>query len=205
MAFIKGLDIISVTDHNACRHARVLWELSDALGILFVPGMEVQTREEVHMLCYFPTVEAIEAFDEKLECYKSMIPNNIKVFGNQIILDGNDKKVGEIANALILSVELSIEELEAMVLSYNGAIVPAHINKSSNSLLVNLGFIPSDLKISCIEIHEKSPINDKLLGTYKRLYNSDAHYLENIQEPIHSIEIKKKTSCALIDYLSGKD
>ncbi len=205
MAFIKGLDIISVTDHNACRHARVLMELSDVLGILFVPGMEVQTREEVHMLCYFPTIEAIEAFDEKLEAYKSTIPNNIKVFGNQFILDANDKKVGEIENALILSVELSIEELEAMVLSYDGAIVPAHINKSSNSLLVNLGFIPSDLKISCIEIHKKSPINEKLLGTYKRLYNSDAHYLENIQEPIHSIEIKEKTSRAVIDYLSGKD
>jgi len=205
MAFVKGLDIISVTDHNACKHARVLKELSDALGILFIPGMEVQTREEVHMLCYFPTVEAIEAFDVKLELFKSKIPNNSKVFGSQLILDGNDMKIGEIANALILSVDLGIEELEAMVLNYAGAIVPAHINKSSNSLLVNLGFIPSDMKISCIEIHEKSPINEKLLGSYKRLYNSDAHYLETIQEPIHTIEIKEKTSHALIDYLSGKD
>ena len=92
-----------------------------------------------------------------------------------------------------------------MVLSFNGAMVPAHINKSANSLLVNLGFIPLELKISCIEIHEKSPINEKLLGNYKRLYNSDAHYLENIQEPIHTIDINEKTSRALIDYLTGKD
>ncbi len=205
MAFVKGLDIISVTDHNACRHARVLKELSDALGILFIPGMEVQTREEVHMLCYFPSVEAIEAFDEKLEMYKSKIPNNTKVFGNQLILDGNDIKIGEISNALILSVELGIEELEEMILNHEGAMVPAHINKSSNSLIVNLGFIPSDLRISCIEIHEKSPINEKLLGAYKRLYNSDAHYLENIQEPIHTVEIKEKTSQAMIDFLTGKD
>lgn len=205
MAYIKGLDIISVTDHNACKHAGVLKKLSDALGILFIPGMEVQTREEVHMLCYFPTVEAIEAFDAQLEAFKSKMPNNPKVFGNQIILDEHDVQIGEITNALILSVELSIEELEAMVLSYEGAIVPAHINKSSNSLLVNLGFIPSDLKISCVEIHEKSPINDKLLGRYKRLYNSDAHYLENIQERIHTLDIKEKTSRALIDYLMGKD
>lgn len=205
MAFVKGLDIISVTDHNACKHARVLKELSDVLGILFIPGMEVQTREEVHILCYFPSVEAIEAFDENLEMYKSKISNNTKVFGNQLILDGNDVKIGEISNALILSVELSIEELEEMVLKYEGAMVPAHINKSSNSLIVNLGFIPSELRISCIEIHEKSPINEKLLGNYKRLYNSDAHYLENIQEPIHMVEIKEKTSQAVIDFLTGKD
>lgn len=205
MAFIKGLDIISVTDHNACKHASVLKSLADALGILFIPGMEVQTREEVHMLCYFPTVEDIETFDEQLESYKSKIPNNSKVFGNQLIMDAYDVKIGEITNALILSVDLGIEELEAMVLSFNGAMVPAHINKSANSLLVNLGFIPLELKISCIEIHEKSPINEKLLGNYKRLYNSDAHYLENIQEPIHTIDINEKTSRALIDYLTGKD
>jgi hypothetical protein len=205
MAYIKGLDIISVTDHNACKHAGVLKTLADILGILFIPGMEVQTREEVHMLCYFPTVTAIEAFDEALESYKSKIPNNSKVFGNQLILDANDVQIGEITNALILSVDLSIEELEAMVLSYDGAIVPAHINKSSNSLLVNLGFIPSEMKIRCIEIHEKSPINEKLLGNYKRLYNSDAHYLESIQEPIHTIDLNEKTSYALIDYLTGKD
>ena len=205
MAYIKGLDIISVTDHNACKHAGVLKALADTLGILFIPGMEVQTREEVHMLCYFPTVTAIEAFDEALESYKSKIPNNSKVFGNQRILDENDVQIGEIANALILSVDLSIEELEAMVFSFEGAIVPAHINKSSNSLLVNLGFIPSEMKICCIEIHEKSPINEKLLGNYKRLYNSDAHYLESIQEPIHTIDLNEKTSYALIDYLTGKD
>ncbi len=205
MAFIKGLDIISVTDHNACKHAAVLKALAETLGILFIPGMEVQTREEVHMLCYFPTVTAIEAFDAALESYKSKIPNNSKVFGNQMILDANDVQIGEISNALILSVDLSIEELEAMVFSFEGAIVPAHINKSSNSLLVNLGFIPSEMKIRCIEIHEKSPINDKLLGNYKRLYNSDAHYLESIQEPIHTIDLNEKTSFALIDYLTGKD
>jgi hypothetical protein len=205
MAFIKGLDIISVTDHNACKHARVLKALSDAAGILFIPGMEVQTREEVHMLCYFPTVTAIEAFDDKLELYKSKILNNTKVFGNQLILDADDVIIGEIANALILSVEIGIEDLEALVLSFGGAIVPAHINKSSNSILVNLGFIPSEMKISCIEIHEKSPINEKLLGTYRRLYNSDAHYLENIQEPVHTIDLAEKTSYALIDYLTGKD
>lgn len=205
MAYIKGLDIISVTDHNACKHAGVLKALADTIGILFIPGMEVQTREEVHMLCYFPTVTAIEAFDEALESYKSKIPNNSKVFGNQLILDANDVQIGEITNALILSVDLGIEELETMVLSFEGAIVPAHINKSSNSLLVNLGFIPSEMKICCIEIHEKSPINEKLLGNYKRLYNSDAHYLESIQEPIHTIDLIEKTSYALIDYLTGKD
>ena len=123
-----------------------------------------------------------------------VFPDHSEVNDEGIIAIGGD-----------LSVELSIEELEEMVLKYEGAMVPAHINKSSNSLIVNLGFIPSELRISCIEVHEKSPINEKLLGNYKRLYNSDAHYLENIQEPIHMVEIKEKTSQAVIDFLTGKD
>ena len=71
MAFIKGLDIIAITDHNACSHVRIAPEIAEALGILFVPGMEVQTREEVHILCYFRQVDAIEAFDRELSKFKS--------------------------------------------------------------------------------------------------------------------------------------
>ncbi|HAS74286.1 MAG TPA: phosphoesterase, partial [Clostridiales bacterium UBA8960] len=137
MAFIKGLDIIAVTDHNACHHSRAIDALASKLGILAIPGMEVQTKEEVHMLCYFPTVDLLEAFDASLMPKKAKIKNNIKIFGNQSILDENDALIGEVEDALIMSINISIEELVALVETFKGALVPAHVNKSSNSILAN--------------------------------------------------------------------
>jgi PHP family Zn ribbon phosphoesterase len=204
MAFVKGLDIIAITDHNACNHVRIANELAEALGILLIPGMEVQTREEVHILCYFPTVDAIECFDVQLSPLKSKIRNRIDVFGHQTILDINDALVCEYEDALIMSVDISLEALKSLVESFGGIMVPAHVNKSANSILVNLGFIPTDLNIKCVEIHEKSPINEIFIRNYQRIYNSDAHYLENLSEPIHFIELGEKTRIALIDYLTGK-
>lgn len=204
MAFVKGLDIIAITDHNACNHVRTASDLAEALGILLIPGMEVQTREEVHILCYFPTVDAIENFDEQLKPFKSKIPNRVDVFGPQTIRDINDEFVGEYVDALIMSVDISLEDLKTLVESYGGVIVPAHVNKSANSILVNLGFIPADLNIKCVEIHEKSPINEMFIRNYQHIYNSDAHYLENLSEPVHFIDLAEKTRSALIDYLTGK-
>jgi len=204
MAFIKGLDIIAITDHNACSHVRIASEIAEALGILFVPGMEVQTREEVHILCFFRHVDAIEAFDKELTKFKSPIPNNSKVFGHQLIMDKDDHVVAEYPNALILSVDLSLEELDQLVRSNDGVIVPAHVNKSSNSMIVNLGFIPQDLKITCVEVYAKNSIDEKTVLGYKRIQNSDAHYLVDISEPVHEIELYEKSCNAVIDYFLGK-
>ncbi|MCA0384651.1 MAG: PHP domain-containing protein [Firmicutes bacterium] len=204
MAYIKGLDAIAVTDHNACAHVRVVSELATPLGLIVVPGMEVQTREEVHVLCYFPTVEAIEAFDLALSKWKTTIKNNVKAFGHQTLMNHEDKVIGEVEIALILSVDITINDLIDLVNQYKGVVVPAHVNKSANSILMNLGFIPQDLNISTVEIYEKSDLNDRLLKGFRRIMNSDAHYLEMIHEPEYTMTTESKSIQSIIDYLSGK-
>lgn len=204
MAYIKGLDAIAVTDHNTCAHVRVVSEIAKPLGLVVVPGMEVQTREEVHVLCYFPTVDAVEAFDVALSQWKTSIKNNIKAFGQQTIMNSEDTVVGEVEIALIMSVDITINDLVDLVNQYEGVVVPAHVNKSSNSILMNLGFIPIDLNITTIEIHEKSELNDRFIKGFKRIVNSDAHYLEMIHEPEHTMNVESKSVQSIIDYLSGR-
>ena len=58
MAHIKGLDAIAVTDHSSARSLPYVKEAADYYGLILLPGIEVTTREEVHLLGYFPTVEA---------------------------------------------------------------------------------------------------------------------------------------------------
>lgn len=205
MAYVKGLDIISVTDHNACKHSRIIEALANKLDILAIPGMEVQTREEVHVLCYFKSVDHLEMFDEALEPLKSQVSNNAKIFGTQRVMDSDDHFIYEVPNALIMSINITIEELMALVERFCGVVVPAHVNKSANSILANLGFIPPDMPIKTVEIHSGSPVIERLLIGYQRIFNSDAHDLANIQEPINHMELPSKTCLAVLNYLSGKD
>lgn len=204
MAYLKGLDIISVTDHNTGKNCDVISRLADALGILAVPGMEVQTKEEVHVLCYFPHLDFLRAFEIELDKHRILIPNRPEKFGNQWIMDEDDNKVGDYPLALLLSVNISIDQLNELVDKFSGVIVPAHVNKSSNSMLSNLGFIPDTLDIKYVEAFVNAPVPKTIRDHYRILINSDAHSLGQISEPEHSMELNDKTLDAVIDFLKRR-
>ncbi len=205
MSLLKELDVIAVTDHNTGKNVRAIMELSKDFDLLLIPGMEVQTREEVHMLCYFQSVEALEAFEKALDAKRFEIPNRPDHFGNQLILDKEDHLVEVYPYALIMSIDISVEHLIALCKEHGGVCVPAHVNKSANSILANLGFIPKELGIKTIEIHRKSPVNETLIDGYQRIYNSDAHYLEHISERENVVDVASKDILSILKYLSGED
>ena len=60
MAWLKGLQLIAVTDHNSCRNARAVAEAAKELPLTVIPGIELTTAEEIHVVCLFP------GFDEGL-------------------------------------------------------------------------------------------------------------------------------------------
>jgi len=64
MAILKGLDIISVTDHNTTYNLPAINKVALDSGIMLIPGIEVQTKEEVHMLCYFRSIDSALDFDK---------------------------------------------------------------------------------------------------------------------------------------------
>ena len=204
MAHIKGLDIIAVTDHNACDNLVAIAQVAEKFDILLVPGMEIQTKEEVHVLCYFRSLSDLLGFNEVLAAYRTPILNKPKLFGHQLILNDNDEQTGEELRALMMSVDLSIEAVKVLVEKHFGCVGPAHINKASNSILVNLGFIPESLGFKTVEVHLNSPISEGLTKDFQVIYNSDAHYLEQISEPIHSMDLSERSCSAVIDYLLGK-
>ncbi len=63
-AMEKGLDMIAITDHNSTRNVRTCVEIGKKSGLFVIPGCEVNTQEEVHCLCYFPDLEAMEEFQQ---------------------------------------------------------------------------------------------------------------------------------------------
>lgn len=186
MALISGLDAIAVSDHNSVGNVRAAMEVGKRCGISVVPGMEVETAEEVHTLTLYPSVEAAEYVAG--EIYKSLpdIKNRPEIFGEQRIMDADDNIVGFEEKLLISPAGISLQSLFDLVLSVNGLFIPAHVDRHSYSILTNLGFIPDDLDIKHIEISksvsdlESYLCNRPDLKKYRVFRNSDAHYLENI-------------------------
>jgi PHP family Zn ribbon phosphoesterase len=183
MAYIKQLGAIAVTDHNSAKNLPAVAEVAKARGLVLVPGLEVQTREEVHLLCYFGELEDALRFGDVLYAYLPGLPASPDVFGEQRILNENDEIIGTEPRLLIQSLDLSIEQVAALTREYGGLVVPAHVNKSANSIFCNLGFIPPGLDFPALEVYRKAPLPDADLSGYRLIHASDAHCLAQILEP----------------------
>lgn len=189
MSYIKGLNVISVTDHNTAENLPAVMMLGEKAGIKVIPGIEVTTREEVHVLCYFNKLTDALNFGDKIYASLPDIKNNIIIFGEQNIYNSNDEIVGNMDKLLLNASSYTIEDVCALAKYHHGVMVPAHINKKSNSILEVLGFIPKNLKIDFVEVYSKTEINKKLVENYKVLRNSDAHQLTDISEAENFIEL----------------
>jgi len=189
MASIKGLNIISVTDHNSIKNYPAIKTIGDKLGIEVIPGIEVTTKEEVHILCYFRNYKDAYTFAELI--YESLpnIKNNPSIFGEQNIYNCDDEIVGNLDKLLINATSYNVNEIFDITKKNHGISVPAHINKKSNSILGVLGFIPFNLQMDFIEVFPKTSIVEKLIKDYIVLKNSDAHQLEDISEQENSVEL----------------
>lgn len=205
MSIIKGLDAVALTDHNACENVRAAAAVAGD-KIIFIPGMEVETSEEVHIVTLFPTADAAEEMQRILTDSSPFIPNRPEIFGNQYIMDENDEICGEIDRMLVTASGLDIYTVVAAAKDLGGIAYPAHIDRESYSALSNLGFIPPDLDISAVEITEKS--RAALEGEYSNRYNiitsSDAHYLWDISERNHYIEVSDASVRGILNAISNR-
>lgn len=189
MSFLKGLNIISVTDHNTTENLPAVMELSEGSGIKVIPGIEVTTKEEVHVLCYFRNLNDTMKFGSVIYDSLPFVKNNSLIFGEQNIYNCRDEITGTLDKLLINASSYSIEDIYSIAKKYNGVMIPAHINKVSNSILGVLGFIPFNLKIDFVEVYSKMPISNKITEKYKVLNNSDAHQLIDISEAVNYFEL----------------
>ena len=201
MSFLKELDCIAVTGHNTAMNLPAIKTVADVMGVVLLPGIEVTSREEVHILTYFRDVETAVEFGKMVYEHLPPIPNNAAIFGNQRILNEMDEPVGELDRLLIQATDLSIEEIAKACEEAGGACVAAHINRSSNSLLANLGFLPPEPVFSALEVYKAAPAPAVPTGDYKILYASDAHNLGDISEREFFLDLPEKSTQALFDYL----
>ncbi|HJD04035.1 MAG TPA: PHP domain-containing protein [Candidatus Mediterraneibacter caccogallinarum] len=208
MAAVKGLDVIALTDHNSCRNCPAAIYHGEKHGVTVIPGMELTTREEVHVICLFPTLENALAFDSLV--YKELMPfpNREDIFGKQQIMDPTDRVIGTVENLLINATSIPFDDVFSLTASYGGIAYPAHVDKASNSLLSNLGFVPPDSTFACAEFHDFENLHRiKKEHPYfegcRAICCSDAHYLEDILEPEYQILARSRDAADVLASISS--
>ena len=187
MAAIKGLNIVALTDHNSCKNCPAFFDACRRQGLIPIAGMELTTAEDIHIVCLFPELDDAMAFDKEIEAHLSNIRNRADIFGNQLILDGDDNIVGEEERLLISATDLWMEDALALVRAHNGYVHPAHINREANGIVSILGDIPDEYGFQYVEFKGKDDISEYktrfgFITDEKILVCSDAHYLWDINE-----------------------
>ncbi len=184
MAMLLGLDVIAITDHQSCGNCAAAMAISAALeGPLVIPGMEIESAEEIHLLCLFPDLGSARACEADIRASQPKRANRPDIFGEQWLMDENDERVGEEPRLLMSPSCYSCDEIAVRVLAAGGVCIPAHLDREANSMLVSLGAVPPDFPTDIIELSTHA-VPDAFFRThpglagYRYLVNSDAHSLE---------------------------
>ncbi len=181
-----GLSMIAITDHNACHNVEAVIEASTGTGIHVIPGMELQSKEEVHLLCLFDTVLQCRQWQEEVFKKLPPLPNEEDLFGAQFVVDASGDWIRTEDRLLATSADMALGEVVREVHSRGGMVIPAHVDRPSFSLLANLGFVPESLEVEGLEVTPHFNLTEGLrqwpqLKPWCLIVDGDAHRLREMQ------------------------
>lgn len=179
-----GIDIVAITDHNAGDNVRAAMEAAKGTSVTVLPGMEVETKEEVHFIALFAKMRAFMEWERIVEAHRSGRKNDAAKFGAQFVVDAEDNLICEKEAMLLASLTLTIKEACEIVDGLGGVAIASHIDRPSYSLLSQLGFIPPGLKLAAVEISPRLPRAEAVqkipfLKGWPLVTNSDAHTIDD--------------------------
>jgi hypothetical protein len=204
-----GLELIAITDHNAASNAAAVAEAAAGTGLTVLPGMEVQTREEVHLLCLFDTIEQVLAWQDTVFAALPKRRNDQTFFGEQYVVDATGEYLYTEERLLLVSTSLPVEGVVAGVLALGGIVVPAHVDRPSFSLVANLGFVPPGLEIAGLELSRHADPAEVArhfpqTAGYGLIVDGDAHCLEELTART-TFKVEEPTVAELALALAGRD
>lgn len=206
MCALAGLDVVALTDHNTAGNCAAFAQAARERGLLALSGMELCTREEIHVVCLFETPEEAMALSERVRSALPSIPNNPALFGPQILMDKEDGVLGEETALLAGAADIGIDEVRGLAAGLGGVAFPAHIDRPSFSLLSVLGLWDPGLGFPLAELSRYCPPDflprhPELEGV-RLITNSDAHDLDQIPDPAHFMDLPAPTARAVLDWLA---
>ena len=180
----QHLDLIAICDHNTAENAAATLREGTRQGVAVLPGMEICSREEVHLVALFNNIEDTLKMQEYVYAH---LPgkNQPEVFGHQVVADEHDQVLGENPRLIICATQLSLLDIDEKAHHLGGICISAHVDRPSYSLIGQLGFIPEDLHLDAVEVSYRVPLEKALtevvgISDYPCVTSSDAHFLHDI-------------------------
>lgn len=182
-----ALGIIAITDHNSAENVAAVVAAAQGHELRVLPGMEVQTREEVHLLCLFDTAEQALDLQEVVYAHLPPLRNRDEIFGPQFVVDASGDFVRYNDRLLLTSVSLSVDEVARAVRERQGLCIAAHIDRPAFSLLANLGLVPPDAHFAALELSRHANVEEirrhhPSTAGYAVICSGDAHRLEEMTD-----------------------
>ncbi len=184
-ALALGLGLIAITDHNAAANCESVIKAARGTGLVVLPGMEVQTSEEVHVVCLFDTLEQALTWQGIVFNHLPDLPNPEETFGAQFVVDANGDYIRTETRLLLTSTDLTLGATISRLTALGGLAIPAHVDRMSYSLLSNLGFVPQGLNSPALELFRQTSPDDARarwpqLTRWPLIHGGDAHRLSEI-------------------------
>lgn len=202
MARVSGLEVIALTDHNSAKNCPAAAAAAKEYGIGFIPGIEVNTSEDIHCVCLFPGLDEAMDFDAMLYEHIPSIRNREKIFGEQIIVNPDGTSLKE-PKLLLTGTDISIMELPQVAAKYGGLCWPAHVDRDANGLFAMLGTWPEELQVPAAEIRRKTP--EGIPPGLKIIQASDAHDLKTLMEAGFEMPLETADFAGLYRYVTGEN
>lgn len=180
-AKLEGIDIAALTDHNSSLNCPAFEKAAAEYGLATLCGMELSTAEDIHVVCLFKTAAEALKFDGYVRAHRISYANRPDIYGRQLIMDESDNVIGEHPELLTASSFIGFNDVKTLVTEFGGAAVPAHINRSANSVLPVLGAIPPEAGFTVFERLFSLPLEEGVVPDGSRIIiDSDAHTPELI-------------------------
>ncbi len=204
-----GLNAIAVCDHNSAENAGAVQRAGNAVGLSVIPGMEITSAEEVHILGLLPNLEAALALQSKV--YRSLPGHQDEdAFGMQVVANEYAEVLGFNDRLLSGATTMNVTEVVAAIHDFDGLAVASHVDREGFGIIGQLGFIPPDLNLDAIEVSQRTPLPQARLsfapaGKRSILCASDAHEPKDIARAATYAIMEKATLDELRKALAGKD
>jgi PHP family Zn ribbon phosphoesterase len=185
-AIEKCIEVIAVCDHNCLDGVKPVMDMAamTANGPFVIPGIEITTAEEVHVLGYFTTVAEAQAVTETA---LADLPQ---------------------PRALAAS-RLTLGEIVELIHEHGGLAVAAHVDRPHFSVMSQLGFFPPGVAFDGLEISGHGVSAGRVpefsaLG-FTLVSSSDSHEPNQLGTGITALEIEEPSIAELRLALHGQD
>jgi len=195
------LDMIAICDHNSSANVPYVINAAKTCKLKILPGMEITTSEEVHLLSIFDSLSNLTLLQKIIDQH---LPgeNDEERFGVQAIVNENGEVEGINNQLLIGATDLSLDTLIGYIHQFDGLAIAAHIDRESFSVLSQLGFIDDNAGFDALEIthltsFDEARIKYQELCKYSFLVSSDSHFIKDIGQSFTRIYLEEPSFAEL--------